>query len=108
LLLDRSSQPSYLYGVHCAHDADGWEERSSSNGGGWGSVDLDAEVGTLVLWDEAPPGADRVRVAFGADLREEPVEHGVYLAAWWRVPYPDSVWPRAIAFRTDGRWVGAL
>jgi hypothetical protein len=108
VLLDtRPGGPPYLYGVHCGRGPAGWVEGSSNNAGGWGVVDLDAGLGTLVLWDDAPPGADRVRVAYGADEREEAVERGGYLAAWWRVPCPEEDWPRAIAFRVGGRWVPA-
>ncbi|HJR67692.1 MAG TPA: hypothetical protein VJ802_14770 [Gemmatimonadaceae bacterium] len=108
VLLDtRPAGPPYLYGVECMRDAGGWVEGSSSNGGGWRVTDADAELGTLVAWDQAPAGADRVRVALGADVHEEPVEYGVFLSAWWRVPPPAGVWPRAVAFRIAGRWVEA-
>jgi len=109
VLLDtRPGGPPYLYGLHWLREAGGgWVEGSSSNGGGWGVTDADAELGTLVVWDEAPAGADRARVALGADVREETVEHGVFLSAWWRVPCPEDAWPRAVAFRVAGRWVEA-
>ena len=108
VLLDtRPSGPPYFYGVACKREADGWVEGSSSNGGGWRSTDPVSELGTLVDWDEVALGADRVRVAFGPDVHEEPVEHGVFLSAWWRVPCPEVDWPRAVAFRVAGRWVDA-
>lgn len=59
------------------------------------------------MWQDAPPGADRARVAFGGETRDEPVERGVYLAAWWRVPCPENDWPHAVAFRVSGHWVPA-
>ena len=82
-------------------------EWSSGNGGGWTLSDAGAELGTLVVWDEAPARADRVRVAFGPDTQEEPIEHGVYLSAWWRVPCPEDTWPYPIRFRIAGQWVGS-
>jgi hypothetical protein len=106
VLLDaRPDGPPYLYGVEFMRAPDGWMEGSSSNGAGWRVTDAQAELGTLVVWDEAPSGADRVRVAFGSDRHEEPIEHGAFLSAWWRVRCPESVWPRAVAFRIGGRWV---
>ena len=101
----RPSGPPYLYGITCVRAGDGWVEGSSSNGGGWRNTDTDAELGMLVVWDDAPAGADRVRVAFGADVHEEPIEYGVYLSAWWRVPCPEDGWPDAVAFRVKGQWV---
>jgi hypothetical protein len=106
VLLDtRPGGPSYLYGVTCMREADGWVEGSSSNGGGWRHTDPDTDLGMLVVWDEAPAGADRVRVAFGEDVHEEPIEHGVYLSAWWRIPCPEDAWPDAVGFRVGGQWV---
>jgi hypothetical protein len=108
VLIDtRPDGPPYLYGVQCTREASGWVEGSSSNGGGWRPSDPESELGTLVIWDDAPPGADRVRVAFGPEVHEEAVEHGVFLSAWWRVPCPEGTWPRAIQFRVAGHWVEA-
>jgi hypothetical protein len=106
VLLDtRPGGPPYLYGVEVRRKPDGWIEGSSGNTAGWRVTDPDAELGTLVEWDEAPTGADRVRVLLGDDVHEEPIEHGAFLTAWWRVPWPEGVWPRAVAFRIGDRWV---
>jgi hypothetical protein len=94
----------YLYEVHY-HRRDGrWSEGSSGNGSGWTSVDPGMELGTVTIWDEAPPGADKVRVEFAGELREEPVSDGAFLAVWWRVPYSRWRWPRVSAFRINGVW----
>ena len=108
VLLDtRPDGPPYLYGVEVSREADGWIEGGSSNAGGWRLTEPKTELGSLVDWDEAPVGADRVRVALGPDVHEEPIENGAILSAWWRVPYPDRLWPRVEAFRIHGRWVDA-
>jgi hypothetical protein len=101
----RPGGPPYLYGVTCMREADGWVEGSSSNGGGWRMTDADTELGMLVVWDEAPAGSDRVRLVFERDVHEEPIEHGVYLSAWWRVPCPEDAWPHLVACRVGGEWV---
>ena len=105
VLLDtRPDGPRYLYGVEVKREPDGWIEGSSGNTAGWRLTDPEAELGSLVEWDEAPTGADRVRVALGADVHEEPIENGAFLSAWWRVPCPNRLWPRAVAFHIDNRW----
>ncbi|HEX6037294.1 hypothetical protein, partial [Longimicrobium sp.] len=107
VLLDtRPAGAPYLYGVCVARTDGGWVEGSSGNGDGWTMTDGERGVGTATAWETAPEGADRVRVAFGGDVREVAVENGVYLAAWWRVPYPDDL-PRAVGFRVGGRWIPA-
>jgi hypothetical protein len=103
----RPDGPPYLYGVEVTRDREGWIEGGSGNSAGWRLREFGADVGTLVVWEEAPPGADRVRVEFEGDVHEEPIENGAYLSAWWRVPYPDTSWPRIVSFRIDGRWIDA-
>lgn len=95
----------YLYAVSVERQDGGWAEGSSGNAVGWTATDRDRELGTLAAWDEAPADADRVRVAFGGEVREAPVANGVYLVAWWRVPCPADDWPRAVAFRVGDAWV---
>jgi hypothetical protein len=95
----------YLYGVCVARRDGGWVAESSGNGDGWTLTDGERGVGTATAWGEAPDGADRARVAFDGDVREAPVTHGVYLAAWWRVPAPTDDMPRVEEFRIGGRWV---
>jgi hypothetical protein len=120
VLLDTGSrgQP-YLYGVNCHRGEDAWEEGGSGNGPGWTAVPGDDLVGTLVLWDDAPAGADRARVAFGGSELEVAASDGVYLAAWWRVPEAELPRvgdlpgaeslssPRAVEYRINGKWVPA-
>jgi hypothetical protein len=120
VLLDTGSQGQrYLYGVNCHRGEDGWEEGGSGNCPGWTAVPGDDRVGTLVLWNDAPAGADRARVAFGQLELEVPVSEGVYLAAWWRVPEAELPRagdlsgaeslpsPRAVEYRIDVEWVPA-
>lgn len=96
----------YLYGGCVTREDGGWAEGTSGNGPGWSLTDAEHDLGTLTVWGEAPEGAVRVRVGFRGEAREAPVANGVYLVAWWRVPYPDE-FPRVEAFRVDGRWVPA-
>ncbi len=93
----------YLYGVNYERRDGLWLEGASGNGPGWSQVGADEELGTLAVWGEAP-GADRVRVEFGGESREEPVSSGAYLAVWWNVRCPPVLWLRASAFRVDGEW----
>jgi hypothetical protein len=99
----------YLYGGTVKRVDGGWRGGIDSNGGavGWTVTDPERELGVVAAWDEAPRGADAVRVAWRAEEREAPVENGVYLATWWREPSPEDEWPRVTAFRIDGRWVPA-
>lgn len=105
VLLDtRPGGPRYEYGVQCHRDAEGWHEGSSGNSDGWTCTDVERELGTISRWDRAPEGATRVRFTFRGATSEVPVENGYYLATWWRVPCPDSDWPRLEAFLVDGEW----
>src|SRR5262245_20553470 len=75
----------YLYGVHYERRNGLWDETISTNGSGWSRTGgLDETSGTLTMWDEAPTGADRVRVEFDGESREEPVD-GSELAVTRRV-----------------------
>lgn len=101
-----SGQP-YLYAVAVWRQDGRWREGSSGNALGWTLTDQDHDLGTLAVWDYAPSGADRVRVAFRQEIREVPAADGPYLTAWWRVPCPEDDWPRVVAFRINGAWVAA-
>jgi hypothetical protein len=81
--------------------------KGSSNGPGWSQTGPDDRLGTLVVWGEAPPDADMVRVVFKGTPIEEPVNNGVYLAVWWRIQYPEESGPYVEAFRVRGRWIQA-
>jgi hypothetical protein len=94
----------YLYGVNCVREAGGWRDSITGNGPGWAIAQPEEDVGTLSLWSEAPPGADRVRVEFEGRVTEEPIENGTYLAVWWNVPFSDEDWPRVLGFRMNGQW----
>lgn len=105
VLLDaRPEGPPYEYGVHCHRDADGWVEGSSSNSDGWTSTDPEGDLGTMTYWDRAPEGVTRVRVTFGGRTSEVPVEHGYFLATWWRMPCLDHDGPRVDAVLIGGAW----
>jgi hypothetical protein len=97
----------YLYEVRYSRRKGRWSEGSSGNGSGWSVTDREAELGVMTVWDEAPPGADRVRLQFAGELREEPVSGGAFLAVWWGVPFREGYWPRVVAFRVDGAWTAA-
>ena len=94
----------YLYGVNVHRVDGGWEPGTDGNGPGWTVADPERELGTLVVWGEAPKRADRVRVEWNGETREAAAEEGVYLVAWWRVPPPDE-FPGEVAFRVRGEWV---
>lgn len=85
------TQP-YLYGVNCRRESGRWLERGSANGPGWEQPGHDPDVGTLSFWDDAPVGADMVRVEFDGRIVEEPVIDRAFLVVWWRVPAPQD-WP---------------
>jgi hypothetical protein len=99
----------YLYGGAVKRLADGWCGLADSNGGGtgWTRTEADHDLGVVYICNEAPAHADIVRVSWRGELREVPVQNGVYLAAWWREPCPDRDWPWTTACRIDGRWIGA-
>jgi hypothetical protein len=100
----RTNGEPYLYGANFERVDDGrWMEGSSSNGSGWSQMGPDAEFGTLAVWEEAPPGVDRVRVELmDGQVREEPVENRGYLVVWWRVPRTVEV--KQIRYHSNGRW----
>lgn len=99
----------YLYGGTVKRVEGGWTGGIDGNGAvGWTLTDWEREVGVVALWDEAPPGAGAVRVAWQAGEREAPVRNGVYLVTWWRVPNPQGLWPLVTAFYIDGQWVPAV
>jgi hypothetical protein len=108
VLLDTGSDGHpYNYGVNCSQRDGRWLEGGSSNGPGWSQAGPDDHLGTLVVWGEAPPDAEMVRVGFEGTAIEEPVNNGVYLAAWWRTRRPEESWPRVEAFRIRGMWIQA-
>ncbi len=98
----------HLYGVNYERRDGRWSEGISGNGPGWSHVGPEVARGTLTIWSEAPLGADKVRLEFEGELREEPVDNGVYLAAWWDVPCPKGTEPRISASRVNGQWVRAF
>jgi hypothetical protein len=99
----------YLYGGTAERVEGGWTDGTSSNGpsAGWTLIDRDDELGVAYTYNEAPHGADRVRVAFGTELQEAAVVNGIYLAAWWGVPSDDARTPVTVAFRIGGEWVSS-
>jgi hypothetical protein len=106
VLLDTGSDGQrYLYGASYRRHEGRWCETASGNGCGWShsSSAEGQDVGTWSLWEEAPPGADLVRVEFGAELTEHAIHDGVYFVVWFR--RPNATAPRVTAFRIDGRWV---
>jgi hypothetical protein len=108
VLLDTGprGQP-YLYGVYCSRHDGRWRGDSPANGPGWSQAGADPTLGTLVVWDLAPAGTDRVRVEFAGGTVEEPVTDIAYLAVWWCVSDPQHDWPTVLAFRIHGQWIAA-
>jgi hypothetical protein len=104
VLLDTGphGQP-YLYGICCSRHDGRWRGGSNGNGPGWSQAGPDPFLGTLVDWELAPEGTDRVRVEYAGETVEEPVDDIAYLVAWWRVPDP-AHWPTVTAFRIRGEW----
>ena len=104
VLLD-TGQPGqpYLYGAHCRRTNGQWIESGSSNGPSWQAVHSNPKLGTLSYWDEAPAGADAIRISFHDEVVDAPIQNGAFLAVWWQVPYPTQ-WPRVVAVRVIGTW----
>ncbi len=106
VLLDTGSDGCpYLYGVNGSKRDGGWLEGGSGNGPSWSQAGPDDRLGTLVAWGEAPADAEMVRVCFEGRSAEEPVNNGVYLAAWWRTHCPENSWPYVEAFRIGDVWI---
>lgn len=105
VLLNTGSDRLYLYGSNCFRDEGRWFEAGSGNGSNWHASPDNPDVGVLSFWDEAPPGAERVRAEYRGAVFEETVTEGAYLFVWFRQRSP-SDWPRTIAFRVAGQWVG--
>ena len=107
VLLDAGTESRrYLYGVNCSRRLGRWFEGSTGNGGGWSSTTHgggEPNLGTWSIWDDAPDGADLMRIARGEETIEVPVQKGVYLAAWWRQS-PESDSPRVQGARINGEW----
>ena len=98
----------YLYGGTATRESGRWQGGIDGNGGaaGWTLTDQGRELGVVAIWDEAPPGADAVRVRWRGEAREVAVRDGVYLSAWWREPCPEGDdLPAVTAVLVDGRWV---
>jgi hypothetical protein len=97
----------YLYGGTVHRIAGRWHGGSDSNGGAvsWSRTDEEGELGVVTLWDEAPSGAEAVRVRWRDTEREVPVHFGGFLAAWWREPWPEDAWPKVVAFRVGDQWI---
>jgi hypothetical protein len=64
-------------------------------------------LGTQTFWSDAPDGADRVRIEFMGETREEPVVDGAYLVVWWNVASDIDTETR-LQYRINGRWFDAL
>ena len=97
----------YLYGGTAERVEGGWADGINSNGpsAGWTLTDRERELDVAYTYAEAPDGADRARVACGAEFQEPAVINGIYLAAWWGVRSDDARTPVTLAFRIAGVWV---
>lgn len=106
VLLDTGSDGrSYLYGVQCRRSNGQWFDAGSSNASGWWQCGSDPERGALAFYDEAPEGADVVRVVFSDAVNEVLVRAGAYLAVWWNTECPPlEAWPRVVEVHVGGEW----
>ena len=69
----------------------------------WSALGQRRNTGAMASWGYAPAGADRVRVSFAGETREDEIRNGVYLLIWWHVAKtPDPV---VEAFRINGEWI---
>jgi hypothetical protein len=103
-LFDNSDNHNFLIGVAYRRTEDGWAVEQMASGSGWSHVRPDHGTGTMSSWGSAPPGADRVRVEFQGEIREDDVTNGVYFLIWWRAPRSERE-PFVTAFRIDGQWI---
>ena len=100
----RPSSEPYFYEVHYDRTNGRWSEGSSGNGPGWHRLDPNSDIGVATVWEEAPPGAERVRAELGGQGVDEEVLNGVYFLVWWNVPLSH---PQVTAFRVNGDWCRA-
>ena len=100
----RPSAEPYLYEVHYHRENDRWLEGSSGNGPGWHRLRPDSDIGVVTVWEESPPGADRVRAELDGRVVEEAVVNGVYFLVWWDVPLSHA---QVTGFRVNGEWARA-
>jgi hypothetical protein len=100
----RPTSEPYLYEVHYGRKDGRWSEGSSGNGPGWHRLHLDSDIGVVTVWEESPPGADRVRAELDGKVLEEEVVNGVYFLVWWDVRLSDA---NVTAFRVNGEWARA-
>ena len=108
VVLDTGSPGApYLYGGTVHRIAGRWEGGTDHNGSGagWTVTDSEQALGVVTIWDETPAGAELARVRWQGVERDVPVNAGVFLAAWWREPFPKEEWPTLVGFRVNGRWI---
>ena len=61
----------------CLRSGAGWVEAGSGNGGTrWSLIDDEADLGVLVSWGPAEPGASAVKVIFHGETTQVPVTNG--------------------------------
>lgn len=104
VLFDNSDNHDFLIGVAYRRTEDGWAVLQMASGSGWSHVRPDHGTGTMSSWGSAPPGADRVRVEFQGETREDDVTNGVYFLIWWRARRSERE-AFVTAFRIDGHWI---
>lgn len=96
----------YPYGIDVYRRNGRWHEGSSSNAFGW-SLTSDPlngpSLGTWSLWAEVPADVDLVRVVRGEEVREVPVQNGVFLTCWFHQDEA-SAFPVVNAMRRHGTW----
>ena len=71
----------YLYGGTVERVEGGWRPGIDGNGGavGWTHTGPEEDVGVVAVWDEAPAGADMVRVAWRGKVHEALDRAGIEL-----------------------------
>lgn len=96
VLLQTNDRPPFEpYQVVCKRVEGGWLFWGGGNGGGWTRTNGD---GVLTYWEESDASA--VRIRYGHEIHEVPVENGYFFFCKWNVPESHlDDWFEA--FRTD-------
>jgi hypothetical protein len=102
--LTNDGPPFEVETAYCSRSGAGWSGGSSGNSTA-GYLPTGERVGTVVVWDEAPPGATEAKFAYRGRELVVPVENGCALAVFDDVAEDDVPFdgPRLVAWRrADG------
>ena len=102
-LAEMSGKKPFLLGMLFHRTTNDWTIVQMSTVPAWSALGQSRDEGIMPAWGYAPVGADRVRVEFAGEARDDEVRNGIYLLIWWRAPKsPD---PFVQAFRINGEWI---